>query len=237
MSEASVGPETVPDQARVLVIEDEPGIVYFVRRGLESAGFRVQSASDGLEGESLALEEDFDVIVLDLMLPNRDGMEVLAGLRRAKPHVPVIVLTARREVEDRVAALNAGALDYLVKPFAMAELTARVRAQARAATNKATTLVCEGIEADLLARQVRRDGKAIPLSSKEFDLLVFLIRHRGAILSRERILAGVWGYQHDPQTNVVDVYIGYLRRKLSHAGSPAPILTVHGVGYRFGSEA
>jgi DNA-binding response OmpR family regulator len=220
----------------VLVIEDEPGIVDFVRRGLEAKGFKVQVALDGIEGERLALSESFDAIVLDLMLPGRSGLEILASVRGAKPNVPVIVLTARGEVEDRVAGLDAGAVDYLVKPFSMAELVARVRAQMRVfAQTSTTTLSGDGIEANLLTRKVHRNGKAIILSSTEFELLALLLRHHGRVLSREQILSSVWGYQHDPQTNVVDVYIGYLRRKLGQPDDPAPIFTVRRVGYRLGS--
>ncbi len=221
---------------RVLVVEDEPGIVDFVRRGLQTTGFAVAVAFDGIEGERLALSESFDAIVLDLMLPGRSGLDVLAAVRGAKSNVPVIVLTARGEVEDRVAGLDAGAVDYLVKPFSMAELVARVRAQLRAYTQTSTTtLSAEGIEANLLTRRVHRDGRAIALSSTEFELLALLLRHRGRVLSREQILRSVWGYEHDPQTNVVDVYIGYLRRKLGRRDDPAPIFTVRSVGYRLGS--
>jgi DNA-binding response OmpR family regulator len=224
--------------ARVLVVEDEPGIVDFVRRGMEATGFKVQVALDGIEGERLALSESFDAIVLDLMLPGRSGLEILASVRGANPNVPVIVLTARGEIEDRVSGLNAGAVDYLVKPFSMAELVARVRAQLRATAQTATTtLTADGIEANLLTRRVHRDGRAITLSSTEFELLALLLRHHGRVLSREQILSSVWGYQHDPQTNVVDVYIGYLRRKLGRPDDPAPISTVRRVGYRLGSTS
>jgi DNA-binding response OmpR family regulator len=224
--------------ARVLVVEDEPGIVDFVRRGLRATGFEVQAALDGIEGERLALSESFDAIVLDLMLPGRGGLDILAAVRAAKPNVPVIVLTARGEIEDRVAGLNAGAVDYLVKPFSIAELVARVRAQLRAYTQTSTTMLsADGIEANLLTRKVHRNGRAITLSSTEFELLALLLRHRGQVVSREQILSSVWGYEHDPATNVVDVYVGYLRRKLGRAGGPAPIFTVRAVGYRLGSSS
>jgi DNA-binding response OmpR family regulator len=233
--------ESSPEAARrpsILLVEDEPGIVDFVRRGMEAEGFDVQTERDGAEGERRALRESFDAVVLDLMLPGRGGMEVLAALRATKPTLPVIVLTARGEVEDRVAGLDAGAADYLVKPFSLAELLARVRAQLRiAAQGAATTLRAGDIEVDLLGRRVRRAGEPVALSTTEFELLVFMVRHRGTVLSREQILSAVWGYQHDPATNIVDVYIGYLRRKLRRAGgdqSPAPIHTVRAVGYRLG---
>jgi len=224
--------------ARILLIEDEPGIVDFVRRGLQADGFDVSSAGDGLSGERLALHEHFDAIVLDLMLPGRDGLSVLASMRRSKPEIPVIVLTARGEIEDRVAGLDAGAVDYLVKPFSLAELRARVRAQLRVLAQAApTTLRGADIEIDLLTRQVRRGDAFVQLSSTEFELLAYLVRHCGQVVSREQILSAVWGYEHDPATNVVDVYIGYLRRKLGRRDDPAPIFTVRAVGYRLGGAS
>jgi DNA-binding response OmpR family regulator len=220
---------------RLLVIEDEPGIVDFVRRGLEAEGFAVETALDGIEGERLALKGGFDAVVLDLMLPGRGGLEILASVRTAMPSLPVIVLTARGEIEDRVAGLEAGAVDYLVKPFSMAELVARVRAQLRViAQASASTIAAEGIEVDLLTRKVRCCGRTVLLSTTEFELLVFLVRHHGQVVSREQILSSVWGYEHDPATNVVDVYVGYLRRKLGTAEQAAPIFTVRAVGYRLG---
>ena len=224
--------------ARVLLVEDEPGIVDFVRRGLEAEGFVVESALDGVEGERLALRGSFDAIVLDLMLPGRSGLDILASVRTAKPTMPVIVLTARGEIEDRVAGLDAGAVDYLVKPFSLAELVARVRAQLRVlAQASASSLRSEDIEVNLLTRKVHRGGRSVALSTTEFELLVYLLRHTGQVLSREQILGSVWGYEHDPATNVVDVYIGYLRRKLGRPEDPAPIYTVRAVGYRLGSAS
>src|SRR6478752_1946638 len=169
---------------RLLVIEDEPGIVDFLRRGLEAEGFQVDTVTDGVEGERRALRGGFDAIVLDLMLPGRGGLEILTELRRVSPALPVIVLTARGEIEDRVAGLEAGAADYLVKPFSMAELVARVRAQLRVvAEATASTLAAEGIEVDLLARRVRFGTRTIVLSTTEFELLVFLMRHHGEVVS------------------------------------------------------
>ena len=219
----------------ILLVEDEPGIVDFVQRGLQAEGFAVEAEMDGIEGERRALHDGFDLIMLDLMLPGRGGLEILASLRQARPSVPVIVLTASDGVEDRVVGLDAGAVDYLVKPFSLAELAARVRVQLRLAAQAATgTLSAGDIEVNLLTRQVRRGGKEARLSTTEFELLVYMLRHRGRVLSREQILSAVWGYEHDPTTNVVDVYIGYLRRKLSLPDSPAPIFTVRTVGYRLG---
>jgi DNA-binding response OmpR family regulator len=221
---------------RVLVIEDEPGIVDFVTRGLAAENFEVDSALDGISGERLALKGGFDALVLDLMLPGRGGLEILASVKRSTPNVPVIVLTARGEVEDRVLGLESGAVDYLVKPFSVAELAARLRAQLRAIADVSTsTLSADDIEVELLTRRVTRAGQTITLSTTEFELLVYLMRHKGQVVSREQILSSVWGYEHDPATNVVDVYIGYLRRKLARSGSPAPITTVRAVGYRLGS--
>ena len=225
------------DSASVLLVEDEPGIVDFVRRGLEAEGFRVEAARDGVEGHRLALSGRFDAVVLDLMLPGKGGLEVLEALQRARPAMPVIVLTALGETEDRVHGLEAGAVDYLTKPFSMAELVARLRAQLRALAHaSSSTLEVGDIEIDLLTRKVRRGGAEVALSTTEFELLVFLCRHEGQIVTREQVLASVWGYQHDPGTNVVDVYVGYLRRKLGRPDDPAPITTVRSVGYRLGSS-
>ena len=220
---------------RLLLIEDEAGIVDFVRRGLQGAGFVLEAAADGIEGERLALSRSHDVILLDLMLPGRDGLEVLSAIRKARPGVPVIVLSARGELDDRVGGLDAGAVDYLVKPFSLAELEARVRAHLRLIEQAATTtLRGAGIEMNLLTREVSRDGEAVLLSTTEFELLACLLRHHGQVLTREQILTYVWRYEHDPATNVVDVYIGYLRRKLARADGSTPIATLRSVGYRLG---
>ena len=222
----------MPD--RVLVIEDEPGIVDFLQRGLTAQGYEVIAASDGVTGSELALREDVDLVVLDRLLPGRDGLAVLAEIHAAKPGLPVIVLTALGEVEQRVAGLDAGAVDYLVKPFSLSELAARIRAQLRAqAQTPATQLHAGQIEVDLITREVRRGGERVRLSTTEFELLVHLMRNPGRVLTREQILRAVWGYQHDPETNVVDVYVGYLRRKLRDSEGAAPIVTVRSVGYRF----
>ncbi len=235
---AAVTSGSEPVAPRVLLIEDEPGIVDFVRRGLQADGFVVEAALEGDAGERLALSGDFDAVVLDLMLPGRSGLEILETVGRAKPTLPVVVLTARAEIEDRVAGLNAGAVDYLVKPFSVAELVARIRAHLRVVSQaSASALRGEDIEVNLLTRKAHRGGRTVPLSSTEFELLVYLLRHHGQVLSREQILGAVWGYEHDPATNIVDVYVGYLRRKLGRAGDPAPIFTVRSVGYRLGSTS
>ena len=221
----------------ILVVEDEPGIVDFLQRGLSSYGYEVLTALDGVSGTERALDESVDLVVLDLMLPRRSGLEVLAAIREAKPSLPVIALTARGDLEDRIAGLDAGLVDYLVKPFSLRELAARIRAQLRAASEiPSTTLVAGDVELDLLSRQVRRQGELVRLSSTEFELLTYLVRNSNRVLSREQILRTVWGYDYDPGTNVVDVYIGYLRRKLRRPDSPAPIITVRTVGYRFDAD-
>jgi len=217
----------------ILIIEDEPGIVDFLERGLRAEGFDVVSATDGSGGVAIGLNQDVDLVVLDLMLPGRSGLDVLATLHDAKPMLPVIILTALGEVEDRVTGLDAGAVDYLTKPFSLTELAARIRAQLRAAAQSPrTTLSAGDIEVNLLTREVRRDAESVRLSTTEFELLTYLMQNRGHVLSREQILRAVWGYEYDPGTNVVDVYIGYLRRKLRKQGRSAPIVTVRSVGYR-----
>lgn len=218
---------------RILVIEDEAAIADFIERGLRAEGYAVETAYDGERGLSRALESDVSLVVLDRMLPLRDGMEVLTAIRARKPEVPVIMLTAKTGIADRVAGLDAGASDYVVKPFAFDELAARVRAHLRAPSQtQPTTLQVGDIELDLLARRVVRAQRTIHLSAKEFDLLTYFMRHPGAVLSRQQILSAVWGYEHEPGTNIVEVYVSYLRRKLARSGSPAPIVTVRSVGYK-----
>jgi DNA-binding response OmpR family regulator len=217
----------------ILVIEDEPGIVDFLERGLQAHGFEVDSATDGVSGTEKALSGGVELVVLDMMLPGRSGLEVLAELRAGLPTLPVIVLTARAEIEDRVAGLDAGAVDYLTKPFSLSELAARIRAQLRAASQVPTTTLKAGaIEVNLLTREVLREGEPVRLSTTEFELLTYLLQNRGRVLSREQIQRAVWGYDYDPGTNVVDVYIGYLRRKLRRPDFIPPIATVRSVGYR-----
>jgi DNA-binding response OmpR family regulator len=219
---------------RILVIEDEPGIVDFLERGLRAHGFEVDSALDGTTGTDKALGDAVDLVVLDMMLPGRSGLEVLELVHNSKPTLPVIVLTARGEIEDRIGGLDAGAVDYLTKPFSLSELAARIRAQLRAASQAPSTSLSAGdIDVNLITREVRRDGELVRLSTTEFELLVYLLRNRGRVLSREQILRAVWGYDYDPGTNVVDVYVGYLRRKLGRGEAKVPIVTVRSVGYRF----
>jgi DNA-binding response OmpR family regulator len=217
----------------ILIVEDEPAIADFLERGLKREGFTVQAVADGSEGERLALDHAFDLVVLDRMLPGREGLEVLAAIRRSKPALPVIVLTARAGVADRVEGLERGATDYVTKPFSFEELAARVRAHLRQADSEAaTTLDAGGIRLDLVERRAEREGIAVDLPKREAELLAYLIRHAGRVCTHEEILAAVWEYDHDPGTNIVQVYIGYLRRKLGRPGSPAPIETVRSVGYK-----
>jgi DNA-binding response OmpR family regulator len=221
----------------ILVIEDEPGIVDFLERGLAAHGFDVSSATDGDSGIDRALHADVDLIVLDLMLPGTSGLDVLERVQQAKPTLPVIVLTAQGDVEHRVTGLDAGAADYIVKPFSLSELAARIRAQLRIASQAPqTTLVAGDVELNLITREVRQGGDLVRLSTTEFELLSYLVRNRGHVLTREQILRAVWGYEYDPGTNVVDVYIGYLRRKLRKGGASAPIVTIRSVGYRFDAQ-
>ena len=217
----------------ILVVEDEAGIADFLERGLSAEGYGVRVAGDGISGEELAMEREVDLVVLDRMLPGRDGIEVLKSIRRARPMLPVILLTAKTEVADRVEGLDLGATDYVTKPFSFEELLARVRAHLRFAADGAeTTLTAAGIGLDLVSREATRGEQTVRLPEREAALLGHLMRHANRVCTREEILAAVWGYEHDPGTNVIQVYIGYLRRKLALPGSPVPIETVRSVGYR-----
>ena len=220
--------------AHLVLIEDEPGIADFMVRGLSLAGYRVDSALDGETGLELALKDGVDLVVLDLMLPRMSGTDVLQRLSDQRPGLPVIVVTARGELEDRVGGLRAGAVDYLVKPFAMDELEARIDAQLRVARQAPeTTLRGAGLSVDLITRRVTHDGHDVRLSATEFELLTYFLHNIGRVLSREQILRAVWGYDHDPGTNIVDVYVGYLRRKLSGPDrSPVTITALRLRGYR-----
>jgi DNA-binding response OmpR family regulator len=217
----------------ILVVEDEEGIADFLSRGLEAEGYEVTVAGDGIAGERLALSGAADLVVLDRMLPGRDGIEVLRAIREKKPTLPVIMLTAKAEVADRVEGLDLGATDYVTKPFAFEELLARIRSRLREAGDASqATLQAGGVRLDLLSREASRRELRVRLPEREANLLAHLLRHAGRVCSREEILAAVWDYDHDPGTNVVQVYVGYLRRKLDLPGDPAPIETVRSVGYR-----
>jgi DNA-binding response OmpR family regulator len=222
---------------RILVIEDEAAIADFVQRGLQAEGHAVRSVTDGIVGERAALDDDVDLVVLDVMLPGQDGFSVLSAIRKSKPTLPVIMLSARAEVEDRVRGLDHGATDYVTKPFSFDELAARVRAHLRTPLQRdATTLEAAGIRLNLLSRKIERDGTEVHLSAKEFDLLAYFLRHPDQALSRQQILGAVLNYDFDPGTNVVEVYIRYLRRKLALPDRPAPIETIRSVGYRLNTS-
>jgi DNA-binding response OmpR family regulator len=216
---------------KILVVEDEVGIADFLERGLRAEGYEVEVAGDGEEGARLAIEPEVDLVLLDRMLPGVDGLEVLARVREARPALPVVMLTAKGEVAERVEGLDSGATDYVTKPFAFDELLARIRTQLRTAGSE-TVLEAAGIRLDLLARTAQREGEATELPKREADLLGHLMRNEGRVCTREELLSAVWGYEHDPGTNVVQVYVGYLRRRLARPGSPVPIETVRSVGYR-----
>jgi len=222
---------------RVLLIEDDAGIVAFVRQGLTEAGLTVDAVVDGLEGLAAARVATYDAIILDGMLPGLDGLAVLVELRRLGIRTPVLFLTARAAVEDRVAGLETGADDYLTKPFAFTELLARLRALLRRPPLQADQLLRVGdLELDPLRRSVRRGGSPVDLSPREFALLAYLMRHAGQALTRTQIAEQIWSLDYAGDTNVVDVYIGYLRRKLGLAHGGPRIQTVRGVGYRLSLE-
>jgi two-component system, OmpR family, response regulator len=217
---------------RVLVVEDEVKMVRAVRRGLEQEGYAVDSASDGDEGLYLATENAYDAIVLDVMLPGIDGFEVCRRLRAEQRWAPVLMLTARDTVADRIEGLDVGADDYLVKPFAFGELLARLRALIRrGAVERPAVLRAGDVILDPAAHAVTRSGRQVELSAREFALLEFLMRHPGEVVSRTAILEHVWDYSYDGMSNVVDVYVGYLRRKLEQPFGRTLIRTVRGVGY------
>jgi DNA-binding response OmpR family regulator len=223
---------------RVLIIEDEPGIVRMLERGLAAHGHRCVSAENGEEGMRLAEDETVELVLLDIMLPGLDGQEVLKRLRARRPGLPVIMLTARDELGDKVSALDSGADDYLTKPFAFEELIARIRALTRRTDQpQASKLEAGDLKMDLLSHRVWRGDRRVELSSREFDLLEYFMRHPGQLLSRQQILSAIWDYAFDPGSNVVDVYVRYLRRKVDRRGEPSAIATVRGAGYRFDPPA
>ncbi len=214
------------------MVEDEAGIADFLERGLRAEGYGVRTVADGEAGARVALDPEVDLVVLDRMLPGIDGIEMLERVRRARPLLPVIMLTARGEVADRVEGLDSGATDYVTKPFAFAELLARIRARLRNGAGSERAIEAAGIRLDLINREARREDLATRLPEREADLLAHLMRNEGRVCTRDELLSAVWGYEHDPGTNIVQVYVGYLRRKLARPGSPAPIETVRSVGYR-----
>jgi heavy metal response regulator len=222
---------------RVLVVEDEQGVSQFLMQGLTEAGYVVDVASDGDEGRQYALSVEYDALVLDIMLPGIDGISLLREIRDRGVKTPVLLLTARDHVGDRVQGLDAGADDYLVKPFEFAELLARIRALLRRPVLAANPVLrLSDLELDAIRHQVRRAGKAIDLTPREFSLLEFLLIHQGQVLTRTQIIEHVWDVHYSGDTNVVDVYIGYLRRKVDRDFEPALVHTVRGFGYRLDAD-
>jgi heavy metal response regulator len=222
---------------RILVIEDEPGIAQFVKQGLSEAGYAVDVVYNGRKGLDYALAADYDAVVLDIMLPQMDGLQLLRTLRARGRKMPVLLLTARDAVDERVRGLDAGADDYLIKPFAFAELLARLRALLRRPPLQTETIVrVADLELDTARHEVRRAGRPIDLSPREFAVLEYLMRHPRQVLTRTQITEHVWNFDFYSETNVVDVYIGYLRRKIDRGFQPPLIHTVRGVGYRLSTD-
>jgi len=219
---------------RILVVEDERRLAAFLKKGFEAESMAVDVAGDGIEGAGLALQADYDAIVLDLMLPGKDGIAVLKEIRAAGKSTPILILSARGEVEDRIQGLNLGADDYLPKPFAFAEVLARVRALLRRPGSdgeRGALIKVDDLSLDVLTRKVTRAGRAIELTNKEFQLLEYLVRHKGRVLSRVLIIEHIWDMQFDGGTNIVDVVINRLRRKIDDGAKHPLIRTVRGVGY------
>jgi DNA-binding response OmpR family regulator len=218
---------------RILIVEDEAEIVRFLKLELEHEGYEIISASDGRTGLDLALSESFDLILLDVMLPELNGIEVLRRLRREK-HTPVIMLTARDTIVDKVTGLDTGANDYITKPFHIEELLARIRAIMRTGvyqTIDSEIIKIHDLELDTVQRLVTRSGTAVSLTKTQYDLLEYLMRNRNVVLTREQILNKVWGYDYLGDSNVVDVYIRYVRTKIGDTNDDRIIETVRGVGY------
>lgn len=217
---------------RILLVEDEDRIASFIVKGLQAEGHVVERAANVASGQRLVMERTFDLVLLDLMLPDGNGSEVLATIRSRDADLPVVVLSALGEVEDKVSLLDRGADDYLTKPFSMRELSARVRAHARHGQAVSHALKVGSLELDTRTRVAKHRGISADLPSREYALLEYLMRHPGQVLTRQQLLDAVWGFDFDTGSNVVDVYVGYLRRKLDSPGEPSMIETVRGAGYR-----
>jgi two-component system OmpR family response regulator len=218
---------------RLLIVEDDATIADFVRTGLVESGFAVDVASDGIQGLDLAIKGGYDAAIVDVMLPQLDGLSLIDRMRARGVRTPVLILSARRTVDDRVRGLQAGGDDYLTKPFAFAELLARVQALIRRATGttEPTRLVVGDLSLDLLSRRAERAGRMLDLRPREFALLEYLMRNPGRVLSKTMILSHVWGYNFNPGTNVVDVLVSRLREKIESSDEPKMLHTVRGVGY------
>jgi DNA-binding response OmpR family regulator len=217
---------------RILIAEDEPRLAAFLDKGLRAQGFTTTVVADGAEASAMAQDEEFDLMLLDLGLPGKQGAEVLRDMRLAGQRMPVLILTARDDLDSTVAGLEGGADDYVTKPFKFEELLARIRARLREQPEPEQTVLEAGdVTLDMRARRAGVQGRTIELSAREYTMLEVLMRHAGQVLSREQLLSHVWGYDHDPGSNVVDVYVGYLRKKLG----PDVIETARGMGYRLRS--
>ncbi len=225
---------------RILMIEDEPGLVLTMTKRLESEGFEVLVANNGDDGLHQAIHESIDLVLLDVMMPGRDGFEVCSELRRHKPMIPIMMLTARSQTMDKVLGFRLGADDYLTKPFQMAELIARIRALLRRSTTSRDNVVNQqhyafgDVAIDFKRAEVKIENQLVSLSAKEFQLIRYFIQHRGEVRSRVDILNEVWGYQPVPSTRTVDVHVARLRQKIEpNPAKPIYLLTVHNIGYRF----
>jgi two-component system alkaline phosphatase synthesis response regulator PhoP len=224
--------------ARVLLVEDEPGLQLALTDRLVAEGYRVEAAADGSTAITRATAEPFDIIILDVMLPGRDGFDVAKTVRHRGVQTPILMLTARTQVVDRVVGLKLGADDYLTKPFEMVELLARIEALLRRAPSRSGAPLERfqfgSVVVDVRKAEVSKDGTLVELSAKEFHLLCYFMEHRGATISREELLTEVWGYQATPSTRTVDVHVAWLRQKLEpNPRVPQYIMTVHGLGYKF----
>ena len=223
---------------RILLVEDEPGLILTLSDRLRVEGYEVETAEDGEVGYQRASDEPFDLLILDIMLPRKSGLDLCRDLRQRNNKTPILMLTARGEVVDRVVGLKLGADDYLVKPFEMLELLARIEALLRRSPGEvaagADSYQFEDVRIDFRRAEVTRSGDAVELSAREYHLLQYLINHRETVISREELLEQVWGYQATPLTRTVDVHIAWLRQKLeTNPRHPQYILTVHGLGYKF----
>jgi two-component system OmpR family response regulator len=218
---------------RILIIEDDSSVAEFIVGGLSGAGYEVTHARDGKEGQQFALSDDFDLLIVDRMLPFVDGLSIIESVRSADIKTPVLILSALGEVDDRVKGLNVGGDDYLVKPFAFEELLARVEALLRRHENSVTQtkLKVADLEMDLLAHKVVRNGQTLNLQPREYRLLEYLMKHAGQVVTRTMLLENVWDYHFDPQTNVIDVHISRLRQKIDKEFDQALLSTVRGAGY------
>ena len=219
---------------RILIIEDEESIAKVMQRGLRAHGHQTVLAETGEDGVLLATDDTLALVLLDISLPGLNGHQVLERIRAERPRLPVMMLTARSDVKSKVDALHAGADDYLTKPFAFEELLARIHAVTRRFDQPEASQIRVGaLRLDLLAQRVWRDDQLIDLTAREFALLEYFMRHPNQVLSRQQILFGVWDYDFDPESNIVDVYVRYLRGKLDEPGKPSVITTMRGAGYRF----